>query len=46
MPAVRVVPPLDELEDGQAGLDLGGEPPPVEESHSSVAKKLSQRALS
>ena len=31
VPAVGVVPPLDELEDGQAGLNLGGEPPPVEQ---------------
>ena len=31
MPAVRVVPALDELEDGQAGLDLGREAAAVEE---------------
>jgi hypothetical protein len=29
--AVRVVPALDELDDGEARLDLGGEAPPVEE---------------
>ena len=31
VPTMRVVPPLDEFEDGEAGLDLGGEAPPVEE---------------
>ncbi len=31
MPAAGVVSPLDKLEDGQASLDLGGEPPPVEQ---------------
>jgi hypothetical protein len=31
MLAVRVVPPLDELEHGEARLDLGGEPAAVEE---------------
>ncbi len=29
--SVRVVPPLDVLEDGEARLDLGREPSPVEE---------------
>ena len=28
---VRVVPPFDEVEDGEAGLDLGREPAAVEE---------------
>jgi hypothetical protein len=31
MATVRVVPPFDGLEDGEAGLDLGREAPPVEE---------------
>jgi hypothetical protein len=44
MATVRVVPPFDGLEDGEASLDLGREAPPVEGSR--VAKKLSQRALS
>jgi hypothetical protein len=44
--AMGVVPPFDVLEDGQAGVDLGGEAPAVESSHSSDAKKLSHRALS
>ncbi len=46
MPAARIVPALDELEDGHASLGLGLELPPVEESRTPVAKKLSHKALS
>jgi hypothetical protein len=39
-----VVPSLDELEDRHARLGLGVETAAVEQSHSSVAKKLSHMA--
>jgi len=46
MPSSRIVPALDELEDGHAGLGLGLELAPLSSSsHSSVAKKLSHMAL-
>jgi hypothetical protein len=41
-----VIPTFDELEDGRAYLGLGTESVTIKQSHSSVANKLSHRALS
>ena len=46
MSPVRVVPTLDEFEDGEPRLDLCLERCRSSSSHSSVAKKLSHIALS
>ena len=46
VPAVRVVPALEEVEDRDPRLGRGREAPRSRSSHSRVAKKLSQRALS
>ena len=46
VPTVRVVPALEEVEDRDPRLGRGREAPRSRSSHSRVAKKLSQRALS
>jgi len=46
VPTVRVVPALDEVEDGPTGFGLGREVAAVKQLTSRVAKKLSHRALS
>lgn len=46
MPAMRVVPALDELEDGHLRLGLALEAPTIQQLAFGVAKKLSHMALS
>jgi len=46
MPAVRVIPAFDEVEDCEPRLGLRAESSAIEQLTLSVAKKLSQSALS